>query len=94
MLKHNCVDIPEEGLQMIRLAPFYDWHTNNLYSNLANEDDQALRPLVADFADLIRRSKNECFGAEELTDEECDALWNEHYADIANKYAASGNLRW
>jgi hypothetical protein len=53
MLNHNGVDVPEEGLAILRLFSLRDWHTKREYGILANEDDEEdVQPFVADFDEL------------------------------------------
>ena len=101
MLKHNEVDLPVEGFSVLRLFPLYDWHTKNLYKNLANEDDEDTLSFVVGF-DRIRRSvrqdtlKKHKLGQELLSEEECDKLWHSYYAGIASKFNAGPDrlLHW
>jgi inositol oxygenase len=94
MLKHNEVNIPDEGLKMLRLASLYDWHTNNAYSQFATEDDEDVQMSVADFDELIRAARDETRDCNEMCSTDCEGLWKSHYADIATKYGADGNLMW
>jgi inositol oxygenase len=94
MLKHNEVNIPDEGLKMLRLASLYDWHTNDAYSQFATEDDEDMQLFVADFDELIRAARDETRDGNEISNTDCEGLWKSHYADIATKYGADGNLMW
>ena len=58
MLKRNHVDIPEEGFTILRLFPLRDWHSKGGYLALANEDDEDVKPFVADFDELRREVRN------------------------------------
>eukprot|EP00521_Asterionellopsis_glacialis_P006075 CAMPEP_0195281326 /NCGR_PEP_ID=MMETSP0707-20130614/683_1 /TAXON_ID=33640 /ORGANISM="Asterionellopsis glacialis, Strain CCMP134" /LENGTH=720 /DNA_ID=CAMNT_0040340201 /DNA_START=51 /DNA_END=2210 /DNA_ORIENTATION=- len=91
MIKHNSLAIPEDGLAMLRLFSLGDWHTHSEYDHLASIDDEEVRPFVAEFDQMRRRSRREC--EEEMSDIECDQLWNEYYVRIATKYNAAGQLR-
>lgn len=46
---HNKVDIPLEGLAMLRLHSCYPWHTGGAYAELQGEGDGALKAAVQDF---------------------------------------------
>jgi inositol oxygenase len=94
MLKHNEVNVPDEGLKMLRLASLYDWHTNDAYSQFATEDDEDMQPFVADFDELVRAARDETRDGDEMSITDCEELWKSHYADIATKYGADGNLMW
>jgi inositol oxygenase len=94
VLQHNDVSLPEEGLTMLRLASIFDWHSNNQYLHLCNDDDQEVRALCADFDTVMRDTSSQCNGATEWTDAECESLWVNHYGDIAAKYDVDGVLEW
>jgi inositol oxygenase len=94
MLKHNEVNVPDEGLKMLRLASLNDWHTNDAYSQFAKEDDEDMQLFVADFDELIRAARDETRNGNEMSINDCRGLWKSHYADIATKYGADGNLMW
>jgi len=99
-LKFNRVEIPEDGLRLVRLAPLEDWHSpsqndfSGCYSKLANEDDEEIKSFVAEFASLLQTQQCPDF-SDELTCEDCDKLWATHYASIAIKYHANEfELMW
>ena len=94
MLKHNEVNVPDEGLKMLRLASLYDWHTNDAYSQFGTEDDEDMQPFVADFDELIRAARDNTRDGDEMSIAVCEDLWKSHYADIATKYGADGDLMW
>ena len=94
MLRHNGADIPHEGLLILRLFTLYDWHKNGAYGILANEDDADVEPFVADFDETRRQARRALCGAKEMSDDECDALWNNYYFHIARKYGVDGLLMW
>lgn len=91
-LKHNDVDLPEEGLAVLRLFPLFDWHSKKLYENLMDEDDREIMPFVRDFDQLRRQAISSL--KVELTDAECDRLWYSHYERLAAKFGAEGILEW
>eukprot|EP00521_Asterionellopsis_glacialis_P021533 CAMPEP_0195338966 /NCGR_PEP_ID=MMETSP0708-20121125/17910_1 /TAXON_ID=33640 /ORGANISM="Asterionellopsis glacialis, Strain CCMP134" /LENGTH=90 /DNA_ID=CAMNT_0040410461 /DNA_START=84 /DNA_END=357 /DNA_ORIENTATION=+ len=66
MIKHNSLAIPEDGLAMLRLFSLGDWHTHSEYDHLASIDDEEVRPFVAEFDQMRRRSRREC--EEEMSD--------------------------
>jgi inositol oxygenase len=94
MLKHNEVSVPDEGLKMLRLASLSDWHSNDAYGQFATDDDQDMQQFVADFDELIRAARDEARNGDEMSTAECGGLWKTHYADVAIKYGADGNLMW
>jgi len=99
MLRHNRVRLPSEAYAILRLFPLVDWHTRGKHTSLSNEEDEVLKPFVADFHELFRRSRDSfrsggCAGHHEMTDEECRDLWTNHYSLIAKKYGAGDALNW
>ena len=94
MLRHNKVYIPEDGLSVLRLFSLDDWHRKNLYSVFTNEEDDDVLPFVKDFDHLRRSARKAFFTSTEMTDEECNELWDSHYSHIARKYGASEKLLW
>jgi hypothetical protein len=94
MLKHNEVELPDEAFAVLRLFALKDWHTNQYHEILTNEDDIDSLPFVKDFNDLRQDARKIMYASAELTDNECDALWNSYYARIAKKYGADGALNF
>jgi inositol oxygenase len=94
LLRHNHVDIPEEGLKMLRLASLSDWHTHNVYTHLVDLEDEEIQSFAADFDDLLAEALRQTLCGDELTQDECDGLWKAHYGDVVVKYNASGKLFW
>jgi hypothetical protein len=94
MLNHNGVDVPEEGLAILRLFSLRDWHTKREYGILANENDEDVQTFVADFDELRRDARKQLHHESDLSDEDCDVLWNTHYSHIVSKYCADGLLKW
>lgn len=92
MLKHNEVDIPYEGLSIIRYFLLNEWHTHGECQEFQSVDDEDLKSLVLDFYNLRQRVKRNL--NKELSDEDCDRLWKTHYEWIAMKYGCSGVLDW
>uniref|UniRef100_A0A7S4N1T4 Inositol oxygenase n=1 Tax=Odontella aurita TaxID=265563 RepID=A0A7S4N1T4_9STRA len=93
MLRHNGASIPDEGFDMIRLFPLGDWHDHGEYEHLTNEDDGDARPFVSDFYWMRRKVQRECDG-EDLSDEECQQLWDGYFSNILEKYHCDGQLSW
>ncbi len=82
--KHN---IPEEGLAMIRYHQLKDWHSNktqNYYQRLTDEIDFDMKHFVSEFARLISHAKRTF--SRDISDEECNRLWEQFYCPICNKY--------
>jgi inositol oxygenase len=94
MLKHNESLIPQEGLAMLRLFSLGDWHSHDEYKQLTNADDAVVQPLVAEFDQLRRETRRRCNSIDEMTDEQCDKLWDDHYGSIVAKYCGDEDLSW
>lgn len=94
MLKFNGVDIPDEGLHMLRYFTFYDWHTVNHYSSLANDDDVDMKSFVADFHEVWQNASRGLRESHDMSDAECEHLWITHYSHIVQKYDAHRLLKW
>eukprot|EP00980_Cylindrotheca_fusiformis_P001562 scaffold358_cov109-Cylindrotheca_fusiformis.AAC.1 len=94
MLKHNAVELPDEAFAVLRRFALNDWHTKQYHKSLTNEYDYDALPFVQDFNDLRREANSMLRSCNELTDQECDNLWDSHYARIAKKYGADGSLSW
>lgn len=94
MLKHNESFIPEEGLAMLRYFSLGDWHTHGEYQQLTNDDDTAVQPFVAEFDQVRRETRRRCTSMDEMSDEACAKLWDEHYGRIVAKYSGDGDLMW
>jgi inositol oxygenase len=94
MLKHNEVDIPEEGLSILRYFSLKDWHTRNEYSTLTSLDDDDIQTFAADFDELRCNAKELHLKSIDFDNHNCDLLWDTHYSHIARKYGADGLLRW
>ena len=94
MLKFNGVDIPDEGLHMLRYFTFYDWHTVNHYSSLANDDDVDMKSFVADFHGVWQNASRGLRETRDMSDAECEHLWITHYSHIVQKYDAHRLLKW
>lgn len=92
MLKHNEVELPDEGLAIIRYFLLNEWHTHNEFQSLQSFDDEDLKYLVLDFYSLRQRVKRNLNN--ELSNKECDKLWDTHYKWISMKYGFSGDLEW
>ena len=99
MLRHNRVRLPREAYTILKLFPLVDWHTRGKHTSLSNETDEELKPFVADFYELMHRSRKMvrsrgCASHREITDKECHDLWTNHHSLIAQKYGAGGILDW
>lgn len=84
-LLHNKVDVPKEGLAMIRYHSCYPWHTGGAYSQFQAPGDEHLKEWVLKFNkyDLYTKS-----------DERPDVkkLWP-YYEKLISKFAP-GKLDW
>ncbi|KAL7465089.1 hypothetical protein ACHAXS_005416 [Conticribra weissflogii] len=94
LLKHNRSTIPEEGLAMIRYFLLGDWHEHNEYSAITNDDDADVMPFVAEFDALRRRVRLKSVDCNDLSDEQCSALWDSYYIHIAAKYNCDHVFNW
>ena len=92
MLKHNDALVPDEGLYILRYFSLVDWHALHEYSHLANDADENMKSFVADFYALRRDARRRCH--QEMSEEECDKLWENHYCQIVAKYGLLGALKW
>ena len=90
MLQHNGVALPEEAYLVLKLFPLVDWHSRGMHTLLSNETDREAHPFVVDFHDISQRVNESTMirDCKELTGEECQALWNDHYSLIFQKYGA------
>ena len=94
-VKHNEIGVPEDGLQMFRLAPLVSWHTDGEYSQFEDEDDKDLRSMCADLHRLLNNTVVDNDGTTALNDaNEHERLWVQRYLHIAIKYGADGMLEW
>lgn len=96
MLHHNGAMLPELALQIIRYFPLSGWHRRGEYSNLTNTSDGSIRDIVTDFDEARRIARRECVleNVSELSDSDCDKLWQSYYFPIAAKYGCGGELSW
>ena len=94
MLRNNKAGIPDEGLAMLRLFTLGDWHTYHEYGHLENQDDRDMKTFVAEFDQLRRAASTACGETLDMSDEECDRLWDEHYSYIVEKFRLGGALEW
>ena len=51
-------------------------------------------PFVKEFDQVRRSARKTFFNSLEITDDDCDLLWDSHYSHIAKKYGADGQLSW
>ena len=93
LLMHNS-GLPDEGLAMIRYFLLGDWHEQDQYRALTNENDDDLLPFVSEFDALRRRVRLKCMDFSDLTDEQCNSLWEGHYAMVAAKYGCDHVFDW
>lgn len=93
LLKHNSC-LPFEGLAMIRFFLLGDWYEQNQYRSLTNEDDEDVLPFVSEFDALRRRVRLRCMDFSDLSDEQCENLWEGHYSLIAAKYGCDHVFDW
>lgn len=86
MLVHNRVEIPEEGLAMIRYHSCYPWHKCGEYSDLMDSTDEKMLPWVLEFNKFDLYTKDN-----ERPD--IKKLRETHYDAIVEKYMP-GKLYW
>ena len=90
MFKYNGIGIPDEGLAMLRYFVLGD--TVKEYSSLTTDDDWDRQAFVAEFDSIRRLARMEC--TVDMSDQECDALWDDHYQYIVAKYCGNRTLCW
>jgi Myo-inositol oxygenase len=92
ILKHNDVLIPDEGLSILRYYASLKSHLFHKGGALVRQNSNNLQELVNDF-DLIRQiASQNC--QDELSDEQCNNLWESHYNHLIKKYGMSKALQW
>mmetsp|Transcript_24212 Transcript_24212/g.42556 ORF Transcript_24212/g.42556 Transcript_24212/m.42556 type:complete len:669 (-) Transcript_24212:52-2058(-) len=95
MLKYNSISIPDEAFTVLKLSRLVDWHCRGEYTSLSNEEDEQMKQFVADFYDLcIRAQQSLSQSKKELSDNECNSLWDSYYSHIVQKYGARKQLCW
>jgi len=94
MLRRNGATLPELALQIIRYFSLSDWHRHGKYSALSNASDEMNRSIVSEFDDTRRNARRECQNAPDLSDSECERLWDSIYCNIVAKYGCGGDLSW
>ena len=98
MLRHNGTMLPELALQIIRYFPLSDWHRRGKYSALSNASDEMNRSIVSEFDDtrrIVRRKLQDAStGTPDLSDSECERLWQSFYCHTVAKYGCGGDLSW
>lgn len=85
MLKYNKCNIPEDGLQMIRLHSCYPVHTADCYSELLAVGDAKVINKVRDFNTFDLYTKMD-------KRPDIDLLWS-YYQSLIDKYCP-GKLKW
>jgi len=92
MLKHNGASLPEEAFGVLRLFPLGDWHTHDEYLYFSSKVDNDMKDFVLEFDKMRKSVRRDC--AEDLSDIECNALWEEYYESICHKYECGQMLSW
>ena len=94
LLRHNHTALPTEALAMVRYFLLGDWHEHHEYTPITNEYDDDMLPWVSDFDRLRRKSRLECLDCADLSDEQCEYLWESHYSRVAAKYDCDHVFEW
>ncbi|KAL9181536.1 hypothetical protein ACHAXT_010341 [Thalassiosira profunda] len=94
LLRHNNTLLPDEALELLRYHLLGDWHEHGEYSSLTNEHDADVLPFVQQFDSLRRRVRLRCVDCGNLTDDQCNYLWDSHYALIAGKFDCDRVFDW
>jgi len=96
MLKGNNVTLPSEAFSILRYFSLVDWHSHNQNACFQNFDDIQVKQDVFDFYNFREVIKSKILGGKlsELSDSECDELWNRHYSMISKKYICDVSLNW
>lgn len=85
LLKHNKIDIPEEGYNMIRFHSFYPWHSHDAYKHLLAEGDEEIRKQVRSLQKYDLYTKSAAVP-------DIEALWP-YYEKLIDKFMP-GELEW
>ena len=94
LLRHNHATLPEEAYAMLRYFLLFDWHEHQEYSSLTNDVDDDMLLFIQEFCALRRRVKSSCVDCGDLTDDQCQFLWDSHYANISAKYNCDHLFYW
>lgn len=102
MLRHNDTFIPSEGLDILRYNSLKDWHNESCtngeekgpYARFTTEEEENVKDMVLDFDDLRRKVSSSKTANDDLTDTQCDQLWNTFYSELACKYGCDLKLKW
>ena len=88
MLQHNHIQIPEDGLAMLRFFTLDEWHAaHNGYPQLTNQDDRDAQSFIGKFAALCQNAREKCML--DLLDVARDTLWDdgkEAFTDSHGKF--------
>ena len=83
--KHNKVQLPPEGLAILRLHSCYPWHTGGAYRDLMAPGDDALEAAVREFNQFDLYSKADALPT-------LEEVWP-HYQEIIDRLCP-GELDW
>jgi Myo-inositol oxygenase len=88
MLRHHHIQIPEDGLAMLRFFTLDEWHAaHNGYPQLTNQDDRDAQPFIGKFSALSQNAREKCML--DLLDVARDTLWDdgkEAFTDSHGKF--------
>ncbi len=94
LLRYNHAALPIEAYAMLRYFLLVDWYEHHDYSSLTNDVDDDMLPFIQEFCALRRRVKSSCVDCGDLTDDQCNFLWDSHYANICAKYNCDHLFYW
>jgi inositol oxygenase len=90
----NKVDIPEQGLAMIRFHSCYPWHTGGAYRQFMTDNDHELLKWVLEFNkfDLYTKDQEDQAGLLK-SPKAVEDLW-QYYQALIDKFFPSSILDW
>lgn len=94
LMRHNKASLPEEFFAILRYFLLGDWHEHGEYSTLTNAYDDDMLPFIQEFDSLRRSVRLKCVDCGDLSDEQCNFLWDNHYAPVASKYGCDHVFDW
>jgi inositol oxygenase len=96
MLKRNNVGLPAEAFKLLKLGPLVDWHKHGKHQEFSDDSDEQAKQSVADFHSLCYRARRILVkSGKDMSDNDCDALWQSHYSFVVRKYTGTqGKFYW
>lgn len=85
VLEYNDCHLPDEAFYIIRYHSLYPWHSNNAYTEIEDDLDKVMKPIVQEFQKYDLYSKN---------NEEIKVIDIDYYKDLIKKYIGLDSLKW